>query len=570
MKLQKFKINSRFKNLEKFEIDFSTKDNVTVLIGNNGSGKSNILEAISSVFAGLYDQKYNPPFDYEIAYQKDIYSVNIVFNNGNYITKVDGKEDMLRAEHLPTQVISSYSGEESRLWDKYYSPFYFEYIKAVRGATLPKLNMTYINKYYWNIALLTLHCYDFTAFSDIREFCQITLGIESLDTIIFMFDVNKLNDWIKPLRGSKSERLNPVTHFVLELNPDKREIIEIDLPTLKQRLNFVNEIDIFRYLTAAFMPKEDKIIKKIEIKYNNGLEADGLSEGEKKLLLIFFMLEVISDNETLLLFDEPDSHVHVSRKEEIQKLFSNHNNRENIITTHSPTLTHKFKQKHIAMLTKDENNDVRIEEKEKQEIVYQLTNGIWSLQEQNIFLNSNNDILLVEGNSDEIFLKKALEVLQKTESRYKYLKFEYLPCGGADGVRLMIQKFKPKIGQHIIAFFDRDNNGWKSVNEVFDRNKDDKYNSNNFGKFRKKKDIYVAMYPIRPYYKGTIFNIEDYFGKELLVKYILKEFKGIDSIVRKETVKDALKKDCNSKFADKDFKHFKSVFDLILEIKTKP
>jgi predicted ATP-dependent endonuclease of OLD family len=568
MRLQKLKIINRFKNLENFEIDFSTKDNITVLIGNNGSGKSNILEAISSIFAGLYDSKYNPSFNYEIAYQKDVYSISIVFDNGNYIITVDGKADKLRPEHLPTQVISSYSGEESRLWDKYYWPFYQEYIKAVRGATLPQLKMAYINKYYWNIALLTLHLHDFTAFTDIRDFCQVTLGIRTFDAVKFTFDINKLNEWIKPLRASTGERLNPVTNFILALNPNREETIEINLATLKQRLSFVNEIDVFRYLTAACMPKDDKIINTIEIKYNNGLDADGLSEGEKKFLLIFFILEVLSDDETLLLFDEPDSHIHISRKEEIQKLFNAHKSRENIITTHSPTLTHKFDIKHIAMLTKDENNDVQIEAKEKQEIVYELTNGIWNLQEQNIFLNSINDILLVEGKSDETFLKKALEVLQKTESRYANLKFEYLPCGGADGVKLMVQKFKPKVGQKIIAFFDSDSSGWGAINKIFEPQK---YNSGTFNRYRKQKEVWIAIFPKKKkYYKGDDnFNIEDYFNKSLLTKYILRTFKNLNSIATKDNVKRALERDCNS-FSNKEFNHFSAVFDLIIEIKAKP
>jgi hypothetical protein len=98
-----------------------------------------------------------------------------------------------------------------------------------------------------------------------------------------------LNEWIKPLRGSIGERLNPVTNFILALNPNREETIEINLATLKQCLSFVNGKDVFRYLTVAFMPKDDKIINTIEIKYNNGLDADGFSEGEKKFLLIFYI-----------------------------------------------------------------------------------------------------------------------------------------------------------------------------------------------------------------------------------------------------------------------------------------
>ncbi|MDZ4073088.1 MAG: AAA family ATPase [Sediminibacterium sp.] len=559
MRLQKLKIISRYKNLENFEIDFTNKEGITVLIGNNGSGKSNILEAISGIFAGLYDRKFNPQFSYELTYIKDNNIIDIQYANNTYTCKINDIEDNLKAEHLPSQVISSYSGEESRLWDNYYWPFYEEYIKAIRGANIPNSNLVYINKFYWNIALLTLHFYDFNDFSDIKEFCETTLGIRTFNYVKFTFDINKLNDFLNSP--------NPVTNFILALNPDKEAVIEIDLDEFKTRLKFLSEIEVFRYLTISFMPKVDKIITDIKIDYNTNLDAESLSEGEKKLLLLMVILEVVGDENSLILLDEPDSHIHLSRKQEIQKLLTRYSNRENIITTHSPTLTHSFDLKHITMLTKKENNDVQVETKEKQQIVHELTKGIWSYQEQNIFLNSSNDILLIEGKSDETFLKKALEVLKKTEPRYANLRFEYLPCGGAEGVKLMTKKFTPKVGQHIIALFDADRAGWESINKIFDRSDANKFNSNDFGRFRKQGEIFVAIFPTRPYYKGgDNFNIEDYFRKALLTGYVLKTFKSLDTIVTKANVKKALDTECVN-FADHEFKYFKSVFDLILEIK---
>lgn len=571
MRLQKLKITSRFKNLDAFEIDFSNKAGITVLIGNNGSGKSNILEAISGIFAGLYDRRYNPTFSYELVYNKDIYKVEIKFNKltSAYEFKIDDVAGNLKPEHLPSQVISSYSGEESRLWDKYYLPFYEEYIKAIRGATLPNSNLVYINKNYWNIALLTLHFYDFATFTDIREFCQTTLGINPLNSVKFTFDIPKLTDWIKPLRGSTEEELNPVTNFVLALNPQREQSIEIDLEEFKNRLVNFSEIEVFRYLTASFIPIDDKLITKIEINYNNNLEAECLSEGEKKLLLLMLILEVVGDENALILLDEPDSHIHLSRKEEIQKLLAKYTNRENIITTHSPTLTHNFDLRHITMLTRKVNNDAQVEAKEKQEIVHELTKGIWSYQEQNIFLNSRNDILLIEGKSDETFLKKAIEVLKTSEPSYANLNFEYLPCGGAEGVKLMTKKFTPKIGQHIIALFDSDQAGWGSINKIFERPDNAKFNNGNFNRYRKQGEIWIAMFPTRPYYRGgSNFNIEDYFSKSLLNKYVFSTFKSLDTIVTKDNVKRALDRDCNT-FHENEFRHFKMVFDLILEIKTK-
>ena len=561
MRLNKLTIKSRFKNLENLEIDFASKEGITVFIGNNGSGKSSILEAISSVFAGLYDRRMNPEFTYDLAYEINGSRVEIDFSNSSYTIRIDGVLANLRPEYLPSQVISAYSGEESRLWDKYYLPFYSEYIRAIRGATLPNSNLVYINKYYWNIALLTLHFFDFTVFTDIKDFCQNTLSIKSFNSVTFTFDLAKLDDFLR--------NPNPITNFITALNPNKDESIQLDLETFKSRLDFISEIDVFRYLSAAFMPKDDKIITRIEIDYNTGLDASNLSEGEKKLLLIMLILEVIGDENSLILLDEPDSHIHLSRKEEIQKLLSKYANRENIITTHSPTLTHNFDLKHITMLTKKANNDTQIETKEKQEIVYELTKGIWSYQEQNIFLNSQNDILLVEGKTDETFLNRALEVLKATEQRYANLNFEYLPCGGAEGVKLMTKKFKPKPGQHIIAIFDRDNAGWGSINKIFERKSNNKFSSSNFGRYRRQGDIWIAMFPIRSYYRGgENFNIEDYFSKALLNRYVLNSFRGLDSIVTKDSVKKQLESDCSG-FPAQEFKHFREVFDLILEIKTQ-
>lgn len=561
MRLVRLKINTRFKNLEDFEIDFSKKEGITVLIGNNGSGKSNILEAISSVFAGLYESKYNPSFNYELSYTKDNYKVEVKFENGTYKTKINDTNSALKPEHLPSQLISSYSGEESRLWETYYKPFYDEYTKALKGATVPDSELIYINKYYWNIALLTLHFYDFDTFEDIRKFCQETLGIQTVNYIKFDFDIPTLETWLK--------NPNPVTNLVMTLNPNKDATVQITLEVFKQKLDFINEIDLFKYLAAAFMPKDDKVITKIEIDYNTGLKAESLSEGEKKLLLIMLILEVIGDENSLILLDEPDSHIHLSNKGQIEKLLKAYSNRENIITTHSPTLTHNFNLKHITMLSKKANNDAQVEAMEKQKIVYELTKGVWSYQEQNIFLNSQKDILLVEGKTDEVFLKKALEVLKQTVPIYANLEFEYLPCGGAEGVKLLTEKFTPKVGQHIIAFFDSDQSGWGALNKIFNRTSANAYNNGNFNKYRKKGEIWISIYPTRLWYRGGLnFNIEDYFSKNLLNQYVLSSFKGLDSIVTKNQVKRLLEQDCNA-FPDFEFKHFKSVFDLILEIKTK-
>lgn len=43
-----------YKNLKDFSLDFENGNGLSILIGNNGSGKSNVLEAISGIFAEAF------------------------------------------------------------------------------------------------------------------------------------------------------------------------------------------------------------------------------------------------------------------------------------------------------------------------------------------------------------------------------------------------------------------------------------------------------------------------------------------------------------------------------------
>src|SRR5579872_1968510 len=132
MQLTKLEING-YKNLNGLIIDFQDKDCISVIIGNNGSGKSNIIEAISFIFAVLYKQnvkKFKPTFVYSIEYTISDKKIKINFDgsiNVYYVneTKLTKKDFYLKSEeYLPSQVIASYSGEESRLWSRFYEPFY--------------------------------------------------------------------------------------------------------------------------------------------------------------------------------------------------------------------------------------------------------------------------------------------------------------------------------------------------------------------------------------------------------------------------------------------------------------
>ncbi|EPS7818930.1 AAA family ATPase [Acinetobacter baumannii] len=76
MRLDYLKIGSakdshthQFKNLKDVSINFDEKEWITVVIGWNGTGKSNVLEALAVIFGDLLDLKKKPLFYYEIIYK---------------------------------------------------------------------------------------------------------------------------------------------------------------------------------------------------------------------------------------------------------------------------------------------------------------------------------------------------------------------------------------------------------------------------------------------------------------------------------------------------------------------
>ena len=148
MRLKRLKIDG-FKNLNNFELDFTEKDGTTVLIGNNGSGKSNVLEAISAIFTGLFKMstpQRKPKFEYEIEYElNDIsYKMSLVKNknimnykfykNSNVLSVRDFKSNPYI--HLPSKVILSYSGEENRIWKLYYKHLHNDFLDEIKSLPL--------------------------------------------------------------------------------------------------------------------------------------------------------------------------------------------------------------------------------------------------------------------------------------------------------------------------------------------------------------------------------------------------------------------------------------------------
>ena len=238
MRLDKITIGSpkdspthRFKNLKDVTIDFDQDHWITVVIGWNGTGKSNVLEALTIIFRDLIQtsekpsKTKKPEFAFNLSYRmgsgEDILYINLdadpdrtqeplivhVANEGEArgdgtltpfiegepdTSALRGKKLSLKAffeqssKHLPHYVFAYYSGESERLYEVF-KPYLEVFDKNLRAGKNPGLKRLFyalpVHSQFVLLAFLIQQS------DDVRDFLADHLGIdpvEGIESVLFV------------------------------------------------------------------------------------------------------------------------------------------------------------------------------------------------------------------------------------------------------------------------------------------------------------------------------------------------------------------------------------------------
>lgn len=472
MKLLRLSVNG-YKNLGTNTVfNFENCSNYVALIGLNGSGKSNILEAISKIIHSYYYKQPIPNiagggFEFLFEYEKDGKTIRLQ-NNQIFVNTILRQKST--KQYLPSQVIACYSGEELRLWEDIFSKPYLQYFNKIKLNYLDqKLRFIYINKYSWESALLTLLCHEQSI-----DYIKNLLGINDLQDIDISFVFYDDYDSRKEKYSISNTSELTIPQFTdrikneqeLDANLKVSQISSIDLGNL-QNENHNDEWcrKLFDFLFLATMPKNKKIIKRINIEFNNK-DVRKLSEGEKKLLLIKCISSILADNSSIVLYDEPDVSLHISRKKEIKNLIENKNH-FTVLTTHSPKLIKELEEKNVFIVN---NNNASVEVIDTDTIrnIEHITHNEFSLVDATLMYSLNKDILLVEGTNDYNYI---LEAISKLSPQFDNFNFHIINCGGADNVPTVLEQsivnlLKPN--QKCVCLFDYDGQGRRNFQKIED------------------------------------------------------------------------------------------------------
>ncbi|MFZ4263745.1 ATP-dependent nuclease [Sphingobacterium sp. HJSM2_6] len=575
MKIKYLEIKG-YKNLKKTTVfDFSNSENYIALIGLNGSGKSNVLEAISLIFGSLYQNKsikdfhpgYN--FKYKIIYTIDNKEIQI--ENGVYTLLKQGEEvknkgiKRSKIDYLPSEIFACYSGDEQRMWEEIYSKFYSTYFnKLARGSYKEKQKLVYVNKYSWQIALLTLLANDNSS-DYIREILKVNELTDISIQFVFSSSFDRKIEWYEKNIDDGEKAYNEALQLIRTIKirqDDKASALHIneikDILILQTGDNQKNCRKLFFLLFAVGMKRDKKLFTRIEIK-NKNLGLKQLSEGEKRLILIKCILNVLANKNSIILLDEPDSHLHIVKKKEL-KSYLQESEYCSVLTSHSPSLLNSFPDESTFILN-DKGSGINVTNASKFSDIKNISGNDFSLMDGVIAVSSKNDIILVEGKYDEKYLTRALRYFKTVDAKYKILNFDFINGGGADNTIQIYNKIYRSINsnQNLFIICDDDDPGRKTVTEL---NK----------KISKtgKTNLHAFVYPktsTKNFPKD--FLLEDYFLLSSYKKYYFnkvssaKRFKDLSSF---QDPKNYIQNNFE-KFKLEDFKGFKEIIDKLYSIK---
>lgn len=379
MRLDKLTIGSakdspthHFKNLKNVTIDFDQDHWVTVVIGWNGTGKSNVLEALAIIFRDLIGKRRTPAFAFQLAYrmgvgenlrhihidadpdrEKEPFTIHVAsdaqargegtltpFIEGEApVSALRGKTIKLTAflnadnEYLPRYVFSYYSGESPRMHEVF-RPYLENYDSKLRNGEDPGLKrLFYAMPVHSQFVLLAFLIQQ----SDVvRAFLDDHLGLDPDEGIESVLFVLRQPPWKSKAVDGDPRFWNArgvVRDFLSRLYDIALAPVEIsrrvstsiwNKETLQFKYLYVKDIAALRSLVGNQSPAQffrdlestyvseliEEVRIRVRLKKNDGsVTFRELSEGEQQLLTVLGLLRFTAEDESLFLLDEPDTHL---------------------------------------------------------------------------------------------------------------------------------------------------------------------------------------------------------------------------------------------------------------------
>jgi predicted ATPase len=404
-----------FKNLRDYRVSFDPAQGVDIVLGWNGTGKSNLFEALVIIFRDLHDwcernRWHKPMKGFRLVYEMEEKTIEISWvpaemrrpelKLGPIITRtanVDRDFQVIKREQLPLPrfVFGYYSGPTNRLSEHFLPMKQAHYIRLrdaksddskTLSALLEQRRFFCAETHHAKYVLLSF-CY--REDKQISEFLHDRLRIAGFESALFVVrkpDWSRNNDpndfW--GARGVMRRVLKRLQQFAIaplvlqqSVRRGFRSITEdhyyFFLPDRESLQKFAAEYDDARTFFLALESTDfSELIYDVKVQVRVKatpteevpITFHEMSEGEQQLLMVLGLIRFTKSNQSLILLDEPDTHLNphwsVDYLKLLYKVMSDDGQKspeqqssQILVTTHDPLVIASLDKEQIHLLKRD-------------------------------------------------------------------------------------------------------------------------------------------------------------------------------------------------------------------------
>lgn len=568
MKIKSFRVFN-YKNLKDCRIDFAKCGGVAVVAGVNGSGKSNFLEAMSLALLHVKSSGRmrlgNIPA-YEIEYEISAQNVSAKWRGRGQEIEWSGSWSGAQPP-IPSKVMAMYSGEFSRLADCGFNDslgfFGGESMMLLSASDLPKALLYFALKNNGDLSGLQ------GLKSAIPENLTISYRVQNAEAFQGDDQPDEFGTVLMALAedrySSEEEHDMPIRDFMSAFHG----VVDIEIAGVDLT------IDNLMQSASGYLPYLTDIVFKVSDGNGLAFSQNDLSEGEKRLIMIDYIYDGLADDKSVVLLDEPDAHVHESKKLELFGKICGAVNYgcTTVMTTHSVSLIEHVPAANLVCF-QVEGDQVLV----RQDVDFDV---LANLTDSRLSFFSTLPIMLFEGKSDINLLSNAMSALKqflpsKYSSSSLERNFDFYIIGGtgnaSDGLSLFRDKFPAR---RIVLVLDGDNAGRRALSSIMtDRGLNDgSLVRHNDGSVTLNIDTNTkVVVPPRPIGVEADFGIEDYIEKNYLDRRVIAYLQSPDykSFMSMPRIKYDLKEELGNKHIvpnppDAVFAGFQTIIDFLLQ-----
>ena len=389
MQIKSLKIDNHL-CLVDFSISFATVDggSSTILIGENGTGKSTMLDAVLEIFMSFDSPAIEKRLDYnyEIKYEYAQTHHEITKDGHRYrlragSTVYEGSYELIRTvmskiRVFPQRIVAFYSGANNKLVGKIHQ-INNQYAKKCRATirfflesqdddTVTQIPYFPKRKYnYCDEAMTPIYLASILAGQDsfekkyLQDTCHLS-KIEYVDVCVNLDKVERLfgNDRFE---DDYPSRLYYLTDFIDHRFTDhfRRGFKYTDAGKGYFTLSNLEEIDVDSIAIFDFFEKLHSLFGaqyEVTVPFGDtSVKVSNLSEGQRQLIKMLGMLGVCKNEDCLVLMDEPDAHMNPRWKYEIKPIIDeclkSATNTQAIIATHDPLVINGVDKEFIRLFS---------------------------------------------------------------------------------------------------------------------------------------------------------------------------------------------------------------------------